>query len=52
MPIGFTLVAGWYLAPGAPGCVPMLPGGMIPLGAAKFVMIVAGWVIFSGTPPL
>ena len=52
MPIGFPLVAGWYLVPGAKGSsLPMMPGGMLP-GAGKFVMIVVGWFVFAGTPPL
>ena len=54
MPVGFPVVPGWYLEPGLKvGSVTVLPGGMAAVkGTTKFIMIVAGWVLFNGTPPL
>ena len=52
MPVGFPVVPGWYFTPALKGGQhPMLPGGMV-ASSGIFVMIVAGWVLFNGTPPL
>jgi hypothetical protein len=57
MPVGQVVVVGGYLY-GAPTNIPVLPGGMFALPfpfappGGFFFMIVAGWVAFTGLPPL
>jgi len=54
MPLGAIVTPGWYLFGTTPALnVTVLPGGMAAVGGtAHFIMIVAGWVFFIGTPPL